>query len=173
MLCCYCLGRIRPDESLMVIEHFVPQSDPVRGRSLELDWNNLLGSCNGSAGAPRSRQHCDRRKGDRTVSISPLDPRVRSEVRYLANGEVTSDSKTIARDLNDTLNLNVSFLVRNRKAVLEAFCDAQERKKPGAWTAHAIDRWIEDLTSGAELLEYGEIVVQFLEKKRKQKERAG
>lgn len=166
-LCCYCLGRIRPDESSMVIEHLVPQTDPSRGRELELDWNNLLGSCHGNPGKPPAQQHCDERKGNASLEMSPLDPRVRSTVHYLTSGHVTSNSEEVRRDLDEKLNLNVAFLVRNRRAVLDAFFVASAKRRPGTWTVDAVDKWIGGLTTGSELQEYGEIVVQFLEKKRK------
>lgn len=150
----------------MVIDHFVPQTDPVEGRALELDFGNLLGSCHGNAGKPPGQQHCDERKGNRNLKVSPLDPHVRSKVHYLTSGHVSSESPDVRHDLNDTLNLNVAFLVRNRKGVLDAFCEANAKRKPGAWTVTAIDKWIELLSNGPTLQEYGEVIVQFLEKKR-------
>ena len=68
-LCCYCMGRIRSDS--MKVEHWRCQS---RFCGEQLDYRNLLGACQGGEGQPRSRQHCDTRKGDSDSSLESLRP---------------------------------------------------------------------------------------------------
>ena len=65
-LCCYCMGRIRSDS--MKVEHWKCQS---RFPGDQLDYRNLLGACQGGEGQPRSRQHCDTRKGDSDLRWNP------------------------------------------------------------------------------------------------------
>lgn len=164
-LCCYCLRRIRPDPASMVIEHFVTQTDPVEGRALELDWKNLFGSCQGNSGKRLADQHCDARKGNQRIRASLLDPNLRKKVRYLADGRVTSNSKEIKRELNETLNLNLAFLMSARKAVLAAFVEFATKKRSGGWTATYIENLIAGLSNGPQLQEHVEIIIQFLEQR--------
>ena len=159
-LCCYCQSRIRPDAGAMKIEHWQCQdSYPDR----QLDYNNLLGACLGGEGRPLAEQHCDTRKGNidlcfcLTDSLHPIE----REIRFLGNGEITSDNEVIKKALNDVLNLNWSRLVSNRKAVLDAF---KQRLGRGHLNAEReIRKW--DGSESSELPEYAQVVVFWLRKK--------
>lgn len=67
-ICCYCMQRI--SDSRMKIEHWKSQDDYPE---LQLDYNNLLGACQGGEGSPKHLQHCDTRKGNTEITINPLD----------------------------------------------------------------------------------------------------
>jgi uncharacterized protein (TIGR02646 family) len=126
-LCAYCSQRIRADE--MKVEHRVPQSvDSAQ----QLTWKNLLGCCRGGEGSSPKEQHCDTRKGDAEVTIDPTSPRCEAYLRYAGDGRITADDPAVARDLDDTLNLNLPKFVRNRNAVLEAFFQGMRRRFPDA-----------------------------------------
>jgi hypothetical protein len=88
-----------------------------------LDYSNLLGACMGNEGqAPRS-QHCDTRKEDRDLSRSPAkqSDRVEDVIQYTGDGRIVSSDPVFDAELNDVLNLNLAFLMNNRKATLTAF----------------------------------------------------
>ena len=70
-LCCYCLGRIRPERAAMKIEHWRSQKC-YSGE--QLDYRNLLGACLGGHGQPTHLQHCDTRKGDSDSQVEPRRP---------------------------------------------------------------------------------------------------
>lgn len=86
-LCAYCEGAIGQADNFQV-EHFHPKSVDADGRNRHLDWNNLLGVCNGGATPPdqadsegtsqrrRGRSHlsCGARKRDKNsdLFLNPL-----------------------------------------------------------------------------------------------------
>ena len=126
-LCCYCLSQIQPQNNAIKIEHWRSQSQfPAE----QLDYANLLGACLGSEGQPRRLQHCDTHKGDDTLSKNPANQshRIEKLIRFTADGTIEADDPTLDREINDVLNLNLPFLKRNRKAVLEGFKAALDKR---------------------------------------------
>src|SRR5262245_12369061 len=84
-LCCYCMSRIVADPNKMKIEHWQSQTNfPDR----QLEYPNLLGVCLGNEGKPFKLQHCDTRKGIRSLSMNPADPShdVERVIHYDADG---------------------------------------------------------------------------------------
>jgi uncharacterized protein (TIGR02646 family) len=142
----------------------VPRT-PVEQREVELSYKNLFAACQGgertkeerleesarpkgfqytAPGASKAKRpphpyhHCDKLKGETPIVVSPADPSRNCEqlLRYLPDGEITSDDEAIRRDLDETLNLNLDVLKRNRKVVLDATLEYLRRKHPsGDWTA--------------------------------------
>lgn len=114
-ICCYCMSRIKLDE--MKIEHWQPQT---KYASRQLDYKNLLGACMGSQGARPQNQHCDTKKGDSEITINPIDGDKNCEnlIKYRPDGKIYSDDVSINHDLNETLNLNLDFLKKNRSDAL-------------------------------------------------------
>lgn len=165
-LCCYCMDRVVPTEARMVIEHLVPQADPVRGAELATTWTNLFGACDGGRGSPQHLQHCDAAKGDQLLSFSPLDGGFEGEVRYLADGSIGASSDALQRDLVEILNLNSGYLPANRSAVLDAFLDQKSRRFPGAWDRDRIDSFATKLTEGGEVQPFVGVLLYFLMKRR-------
>lgn len=144
-ICCYCMQRITPDPQGMKIEHWAPQGDAAT-RDRQLDWKNLLGACKGSEGMPLRAQHCDTRKGDAHLTVNPTDPNCEHRLRFLPDGTIASEDPAIQADLNQTLNLNYAVLKNNRKAVLDAFREAMEKKYPGhTWPQAAMERELAQL----------------------------
>ena len=162
-ICCYCMKRIRPDSDHMKIEHWhCRDSYPAE----ELVYGNLLAACNGSEGQPRSKQHCDTRKGDSLLSWSPADQNhnVETVSADLGDGRIQSSDRVFNRELNDVLNLNEAFLINSRKAVLESF---QQRLSNGSLNRNAVSRMLVDWSNGAggELREFCGVVIHWLNKK--------
>lgn len=160
-LCCYCQSRIRATPDGMKIEHWQSQSGhPMR----QLDFNNLLGACLGGQGRPEREQHCDSRKGNLDICFSVSDPAhpIERQIRFLGNGQISSDNAAVKEELNSVLNLNWPRLISNRRAVLDAF---QQRLQNGRRIdpARELPKW--DGTQPGELPEYAQVVVYWLKKK--------
>ena len=127
-LCCYCMGRIRPEPASMKIEHWRSQSH-YPGE--QLNYRNLLGACLGGYGKPAHLQHCDTRKGDSDLEGNPADPahHIETRIRYEPDGSIRSDEADFDGQLNDLLNLNLPVLKNNRKGLLDAVLDWWKREK--------------------------------------------
>lgn len=119
-ICCYCMSRIQPDREHMKIAH-------CRSRrkypNLQLDYHNLLAACPGGEGQSPSKQHCDTHQGDQDISRNPADParQIDHDIHYGSDGRIWSDDEEFDRNINDVLNLNIAFLIGNRKARLDGF----------------------------------------------------
>jgi uncharacterized protein (TIGR02646 family) len=162
-ICCYCLQRIRPSQYGMKVEHWHSQSGFPNE---QLNYDNLLGACRGGHGKPWDQQHCDTRKGDSLLSKNPANARhrIESSIRYI-NGTIESTDATLNHELNDVLNLNLSILESNRKAILDAFL--QSLPKTGKLNADRLRKWIADWNGdgGGERRPYCHIVLFWLRKR--------
>lgn len=164
-LCCYCLSRVRAEHSQMKIEHWHCQDNyPAE----QLDYSNLLGACMGNEGAPAKYQHCDTRKGNRSLSRNPANPLhwVEGMIRFGGDGRVYSADPIFDAELDEVLNLNLAFLKNNRKAILTAFTDAMP--KSGELRRPALEKWLRGWNgeSGTgELHPYCQVVVYWLRKR--------
>ena len=163
-LCCYCLSRIHPERDAMKIEHWHCQANYS---AEQLDYSNLLGACMGNEGKPRKDQHCDTRKGDEDISHNPANPMHRVEdpnpVRW--RGTNCLDPAFDA-ELNGVLNLNLAFLMNNRKATLRAFQAAL--KKRGQLPRTALEKWLRQWNGESEIGElqpFCQVVVYWLRKR--------
>ncbi|MBU2832427.1 retron system putative HNH endonuclease [Acidithiobacillus ferriphilus] len=160
-LCCYCQSRIRATPEGMKIEHWQCQaSHPGR----QLDFGNLHGACLGGYDRPEREQHCDTRKGNNGLCFSVCDPAhpIERQIRFLGDGTISANDAAIEDALNAVLNLNLSRLVNNRKAVLAAF---QQRLQDGRRLdpARELPKW--DGSEPGDLPEFAQVVVYWLRKK--------
>ena len=121
-LCCYCMGRIRPAGGWMKIEHWLCQD---KHHSKQLNYRNLLGACLGGEGQPVKKQHCDTRKGNRALMWNPANPlhKIESRICYEPNGAIRGNQAAFDRQLNDVLNLNLSWLKQGRKSLLDGLLE--------------------------------------------------
>lgn len=119
-LCCYCMGRIKPERGNMKIEHFLCKED---NPSLELIYSNLMGACMGGEGKPEEYQHCDTKKRKAVLSANPSDPThdISRSIRYLRDGTIESDDAVLNNQIDDILNLNLDWLKQNRRGALDGF----------------------------------------------------
>jgi uncharacterized protein (TIGR02646 family) len=165
-ICCYCMQRISADR--MKIEHWQSQDEYPQ---FQLDYNNLLGACQGGEGSPNHLQHCDTKKGNTEITINPLDNHRNCEdvIKYLATGKIYSDDKTINEELNDVLNLNMQTLANNRKEVLELVIKQLESKYPkGDWTVAILNKKIQQWSNrqkDGKYKPYCQIVIYHLKKR--------
>ncbi len=63
------------------------------------------------------------------ISVNPLNSDSIAKISYGYDGKVKSDDSDIEQDLNDTLNLNVEKLKRNRLESLESYACSDCEKK--------------------------------------------
>lgn len=161
-LCCYCQSRIRATPEGMKIEHWQCQADHP-GR--QLDFRNLHGVCKGNEGQPIDWQHRDTRKGNRDLCFSVCDPAhpIERKIRFLGDGEITSDDEAVRMAINEVLNLNWSRLKENRKSALIGFLQGLGNAKLDY--AKELPKWDGSLNS--ELPPFSQIVAHYLLKKLK------
>jgi len=165
-LCAYCMQRIEDDCLATKVEHWRSRKAyPAE----QLDYRNLLACCNGNEGEPPGSQHCDTRKGECDLSLSPADPahHPRLGIRYDGFGTIRSAGDQFDRELNDVLNLNWHRLRKNRRGVWKAVtmalsCKGGRRTRPEIQKLLA--RWQRHDAAGR-LQEYCGVAAYYLEKK--------
>ncbi len=164
-LCCYCLSSIQPVVGSMRIEHWQSQnSHPGE----QLTYANLLGACLGAEGQPWSDQHCDVRKGNRVLSRNPAHqpPRIEHLLHFLGDGTISSTDPVFDQELNEVLNLNVAYLVNERKAVLDAFKETLDRR--GELPRKTLEKWLADWNGEShtgELRKFCQVIIYWLQKR--------
>lgn len=163
-ICCYCLRRIKLET--MHIEHWKPQSLYPQN---QLDYKNLLAACDGNEGKPLHLQHCDKRKGNREITINPTHPSCETLEKFRSNGEVYSDNETVDQELNTILNLNIQTHIINRKYVLDHVIQRlTAENRDGTWSKTLLKKELrewEGLSADGKYESYCRIVIFFLEKK--------
>jgi len=167
-ICCYCMSRITLDLDKMKIEHWKPYT---KYESLRLDYQNLLGACKGNEGARLKNLHCDTKKGETEITINPIadDKNCENLIRYRLDGEIYSTDESINHDLNETLNLNLEVLKKNRKVALYVVLEQLKKKFPNTnWTANIRQKVINDLSdkdANGYYSEYCQIAIWYLKYK--------
>jgi uncharacterized protein (TIGR02646 family) len=129
-ICAYCMQRISKDWDSEIkkakneIEHFKSQDEYPK---LALNYQNMLGVCNGNTGSQGHLLHCDKSKKEKGISISPLEKRCEIVIHFRKNGKIYSDDIEVEKDVNETLNLNEENLKKNRElAIHQAFQNIKE-----------------------------------------------
>ena len=166
-LCCYCMGRIRPNRDAMKIEHWQCQANyPDK----QLIYRNLLGACLGGDGQPPCFQHCDTRKADADLRWNPADREhaIKARVQYLPDGTIESNDPTFNTQLNDILNLNLEVLKANRKSALRGLSWLLNEQPP-AVSQIRIKLYMEKYAAeNGNLTPYCQFVIWTLDQKLKQ-----
>lgn len=123
-LCAYCMKRIEMHN--IRIEHWKAQSADKTDHSHELDYDNLLGVCEGkidftpnSKNPDQLKNHCETHRNNIALTVHPTDARLVDQIKFTENGIISSDNSDIEKDLDKTLNLNIQTLKRNRANVWE------------------------------------------------------
>ncbi len=143
-LCCYCMGRIRPNRDEMKVEHW--QSQACYSTE-QLSYHNLLAACIGGQGKPTHLQHCDTKKGDRLLEWNPADPthHIETRIRYETDGTIRSNEADYDSQLNKVLNLNLPLLKNNRKQLLDVVLDWWKYEKAKIGGQVPRDRYVRKL----------------------------
>lgn len=111
-LCGYCCDQISMNSSH--VEHIIPHSSQIG----QLDYNNLICSCNGYI---INRNTCGHKKDNDKIPISPLDNDCESRFIYSISGQI-QPSKATDSDASETiriLNLNSYELETARKTAIK------------------------------------------------------
>lgn len=167
-ICCYCMSRIKPQSSKMKIEHWKSQSQYP---ALQLDYKNLLGACKGGDGQAANKQYCDTCKKNNAFSKNPAEVlhRIETFIHYKGDGTIYSENEDFDTELNEVLNLNIPFLVNNRKAVLDAFKTTFLKKK-GVLQKATLQKWLTKWNGESDagpLKPYCQVIVYWLNKRLK------
>lgn len=126
-LCAYCMKRISIENTS--IEHYDPQSS---NNGTDMLYRNMLGVCDGgqnNSGSGQNRLTCDKQRGNRRLTVDPLDKNTIDQIKYRKNGVIYSENSDIDTDLNHTLNLNgfETYLIANRRAVYDTLVSEIEK----------------------------------------------
>ncbi len=180
-ICAYCMQRISNewDNKLRKfkteIEHYKSQD---KFPELSLKYSNMLGVCNGNAGKPIHKQHCDKSKDfDKHKSFLPLTINPQNQnceklIEYKPSGKIFSQNEIINRDLDIILNLNEPDLVNNRKkaidlAVQSIINSIPKNRKNQDWNLSDIKKEKEKWKTlyNSEYRPFCQAVIYFLEKR--------
>lgn len=138
-LCCYCGDRILCDNHT-IIEHLKPKGIPEYS-CLQLDYMNLLCSCDGGEAERRGKSkrekklfpsHCDDKKNNNELPLTPLDIHIEDCFSYDEDGHIYGNCKE-AKDAIEVLNLDCSTIVNRRKAAIGAYIGL--KLTSAEWTA--------------------------------------
>jgi len=156
-ICAYCMARIHPDTT--TIEHFLPQSVDS---SRDLEYCNMLGVCLGNEWGPFRMQTCGCHRMNKLLTINPHVRTYFDTINYAPNGLILSTVSAINDDINKALNLNISYLVRNRKAALDTLKkELLNRRATGTWKSLA-EKYIVKLNGDNEKKPYYGILLWYL-----------
>lgn len=128
-ICCYCGKRILPDYH-SIIEHLYPKG-LKQYRHLQLEYSNLLCSCDGGesdrTGKTKSEKRkfpsfCDDKKNNRVLNLTPLDPTCEEQFSYDEEGHIYGKTDA-AQEAIDILGLDCSPLVDLRRAAINPYLE--------------------------------------------------
>lgn len=171
-ICGYCMKRIHYEPGKTTdtrIEHIKPRSVSIaEGKASEtLSYSNMILCCNGNIDND-GNEHCDKSKGERRISFSPLDATGMSTIAYSwRNGVIKSTDPQIDQDINTVLNLNHKRLAANRYAVVKGLLT--EMKK-GNWKRADVESKLREYSTKNDVGQYKEycgVVTWFLQRKLK------
>jgi uncharacterized protein (TIGR02646 family) len=137
-LCGYCGSRIGQREGDCHIEHVEAQS---KNASRELDYTNMLGSCQGSDATPQVPEHCGQARGNVPLPVTPFMPDCGAYFSYGSDGSIdaTSDParKEAAVQTIRILRLGVDRLKSARAAAIEGAIEGLDGLSADEWRIEA------------------------------------
>jgi len=136
-ICCYCqqiLTHFQGDKNGgSHNEHLIPENGPNANFALQMDYDNLFACCISSVGLQKKQQHCGESKKARLIRGVIQEVNCSSLFKYNSLGEIIpngafdsfedykGDKANLPKnqfevlELIETLNLNCSYLVNERK----------------------------------------------------------
>lgn len=121
-ICCYCGQRIDNNEHTK-IEHIKCQEKYVE---LSLCFENMLVSCDGGEQdrehriKPPHKLHCDAKKANEEIPVSPLNKDIEKYLCYFEDGTVKGKGDT-GKELIRVLGLDAKFLNTQRKNAIDQY----------------------------------------------------
>lgn len=182
-ICAYCMRRIpckdrlyKKDGATYVLTDEDHRVEHMQSREnhedKKLDYSNMVICCPGHIG---NEEHCDRLKGSKDISFSPLDANFIATLSYKMDGEIVSSNEQYNKEINDVLNLNTELLKENRKNTWEAVKNELIGQKGGKpWNKAILSKYIVKYSSThykdekQKYIPYCGVVLFFLQKKLKQ-----
>ena len=165
-LCCYCMGRISAEPSIMKVEHW---QGVAHYPDEQLKYRNLLGACMGGKGKKLGGQHCDTKKADQDLRWNPADPehRIETTIGYGADGTIQSKDTTFDRQLNDVLNLNVSHIKNARKEAHNAIVGWWKnlRRRDRSISRSRLEANIRKLSDAPVMVAYSPVAIWWLKRR--------
>lgn len=173
-LCAYCMRRIPQrdvlsrntnlEEKYLTKEEHRIKHIKCRERydALKFDYQNIVICCPGHIG---TEDHCDRSKGSRDISFSPLDQHFIDTLSYTSNGTITSSNAVYNDELHSVLNLNTPLLKINRKAVITTI--TKQMNELGRWDKRALRELLDKFSRKRDnqYKEYCGIAIWYISKK--------
>lgn len=132
-LCCYCMKRIDMNNSHL--EHFWPKS---RFKNLDMDYQNMLASCEGET---TGGDHCGHKKEDwyDVDMVIPTDDEIETMFHYALDGGIHSahngGKEAVGKRMIREWGLDSFHLERNRRMALEQteIFDMQDYTEDEVW----------------------------------------
>jgi uncharacterized protein (TIGR02646 family) len=180
-LCAYCMKRIQ-NTGTTTIEHY----KPIRNKSDALNYKNMLGCCDGGRQANDGNKVlcCDAAKGDKEISIGPLDKDFVDKIRYTKDGFIYTypNDDEADRQINEILHLNgilnkdgtlkrdtSTQLVAGRRSTYKNFTRLMEslgkKKAKGADLSPEINKMIKQIEESEEYPEFAGVLLYFLRRR--------
>ncbi|MDE5814237.1 MAG: hypothetical protein K2H72_08130, partial [Muribaculaceae bacterium] len=142
----------------------IPQSTLTREQAM--DYGNMVICCPGaSTSTSESECHCDRHKGEKPISFTPLDKNFINTITYKTDGSICSTNSDYNKELNEILNLNAAILKANRKAVRKQLINSLGKKD---WKKGDLEKLIKvysEKDRDGKKKEYCGVVLSYLTKK--------
>ena len=151
-ICAYCMRRIptkdkiyRKDGVNFVYTNEDHRIEHIKSRELhddlKLDYTNMVVCCPGHIG---TQDHCDRLKGPKDISFSPIDKQFIETIRYSSKGEISSTNDVYNNEMKDVLNLNTELLRKNRRSMLTEVINKINStcRKGKSWDKKILERFL-------------------------------
>ena len=151
-ICAYCMRRIpqkdklyKKDGNNYVLTNEDHRVEHIKSRELhddlKLDYTNMVICCPGHIG---TEDHCNRQKGAKDISFTPLDQQFIDTIKYNSDGTIISTNKVYNKEINEVLNLNTELLKKNRKVMLAEVISKLnvDCKKGKSWDKKTLERYL-------------------------------
>ena len=141
-ICAYCERRIPHHDVQLEEDHRIEHlNSQKKGRELDdnsdLDYGNMVICCPGNILNNKKEYHCDKAKGSKELTISPLNAAMMSTIRFTPTGKIASTDDKLNSELGkDGLNLNNQRLVEHRQ---EAWVTVIEKLNVLGWTKKHVE----------------------------------
>lgn len=182
-ICAYCMRRIPCKDRIKEtkdgkqiytqedhrVEHILSRENHD---DLKLDYKNMVICCPGHIGI---EDHCDRLKGSKDISFSPMDKNFIDTLSYQLDGSIKSSNKVFDDEINSVLKLNTELLKLNRKNAWNAALNELIKENKENWSNNFLDKHIKNFSikkvSDDKLVynPYCGIIIYFLNKKKNMK----
>lgn len=151
-ICAYCMRRIpqkdklyKKDGNNYVLTNEDHRVEHIKSRELhddlKLEYRNMVICCPGHIG---TEDHCDRLKGAKDISFTPLDQQFIDTIKYNSDGTIISTNEVYNKEISEVLNLNTELLKKNRKAMLTEVISKLnvDCKKGKNWDKKTLERYL-------------------------------